>query len=183
MRLSMPLTQPLEVDFKSMRTSELSSDLDLESDAGTDGEVALLDIGEVAARSGMAPSALRYYESEQIIASVDRKGLRRQFQPDVLTTLAVVAMCREAGFTLEEIKLVLATGGGPSWKSFAAHKRDQLRARAEHLGTVADQLDHALRCPSPNVFDCEHFRAALAAALPVRGDVDRPPAGRGIDGR
>ncbi|HEY1651346.1 MAG TPA: MerR family transcriptional regulator [Acidimicrobiales bacterium] len=130
----------------------------------------LLDIGEVAARTGMAPSALRFYEREQIIASVERKGLRRQFRPEVLTTLAVVAMCRQAGFTLEEIKQVLATGGQPGWKAFAARKRDQLRARAEHLDTVANQLDHALRCPSPNVFDCEHFRVALVDALPVRGD-------------
>lgn len=140
-----------------------------------------LDIGEVASLSGMAPSALRYYESEEIIASFDRKGLRRQFRPDVLTTLAVVAMCRRAGFTLDEIKLVLATGGRPSWKAFAARKRDQLRAQAEHLGTMADQLDHALRCPSPNVFDCEHFRAALRDALPVRAD-ERVPVGRGSDG-
>jgi DNA-binding transcriptional MerR regulator len=146
-------------------------------------EANVLDIGVVAARSGMAPSTLRYYESERIIASVDRKGLRRQFPPDVLTTLAVVAMCRRAGFSLEEIKLVLATGGEPSWKSFAARKRDQLRAQAEHLGTVADQLDHAIRCPSPNVFDCEHFQAALADALPVRGGEDRVPAGRTPRGR
>ena len=138
----------------------------------------LVDIGEVAARSGMAPSTLRFYEREHIIASVDRKGLRRQFRPDVFTTLAVVAMCRQAGFTLEEIKLVLATGGRSSWKAFATRKRDQLLAQAEHLGTIAEQLDHALRCPSPNVFDCEHFRAALARALPVRGDTDRAMAGR-----
>jgi DNA-binding transcriptional MerR regulator len=171
----MPLTQPLEVDFKSMRSTDISSE-------SVDGGSDLLDIGEVASRSGMAPSALRYYESESIIASVDRKGLRRQFPPDVLTTLAVVAMCRQAGFTLEEIKLVLATGGGSSWKAFAGRKRDQLRAQAEHLGAVADQLDHALRCPSPNVFDCEHFQAALTDALPVRGDADRVLAGRGPRG-
>lgn len=127
----------------------------------------LLDIGEVAARSGLAPSALRYYEREQIIESADRKGLRRQFRPEVLTTLAVVAMCREAGFSLGEIKALLRTGGRPEWKSLAVRKRDELRARAEHLGGLADQLDHALRCPSRNVFDCEHFRAALDAALPV----------------
>jgi DNA-binding transcriptional MerR regulator len=141
-----------------------------------EGNVVLLDIGEVASRSGLAPSALRFYESERIIESVDRKGLRRQFPPEVLTTLAVVAMCRQAGFTLEEIKRVLATGGGPTWKAFAERKRDQLRAQAAHLDTIADQLDHALRCPSPNVFDCEHFRAALADALPVRSD-DRPAPG------
>jgi DNA-binding transcriptional MerR regulator len=161
-----------------MRSTHISSDLDVDDD-----ESDLLDIGDVAARSGMAPSALRYYESEGIIASVDRKGLRRQFPPGVLTTLAVVAMCRQAGFTLEEIKLVLATRGRPSWKTFAERKRDQLRARADHLGTVADQLDHALRCPSPNVFDCEHFRAALADALPVRGDANGVVAGRDPGGR
>ena len=140
-------TQSLEVDFKSMPD--------------------LLDIGEVAHRSGMAASALRFYEREEIIASVDRKGLRRQFAPDVLTTLAVVAMCRQAGFWLEEIKELLATEGRPEWKSFAAHKRDELRAQAEHLGALAEQLDHALECPSRNVFECEHFRAALDGALPV----------------
>jgi DNA-binding transcriptional MerR regulator len=128
----------------------------------------LLDIGEVASRAGMAPSALRFYEREHIIESVERKGLRRQFRPDVLTTLAVVAMCRQAGFTIEEIKALLATGGRPAWKAFASHKRDELRAQAEHLDAIADRLDHALRCPSPNVFDCEHFRAALDEALPVR---------------
>jgi DNA-binding transcriptional MerR regulator len=153
-----------------------------DEDAEIDAGVALLDIGEVASRSGMAPSALRFYESEHIIASADRKGLRRQFRPDVLTTLAVVAMCRQAGFTLEEVKLVLATGGAPSWKAFAERKRDELRTQADHLDAMADQLDHALRCPSPNVFDCEHFRAALADALPVRGDDHRVPAQRGSRG-
>jgi DNA-binding transcriptional MerR regulator len=129
----------------------------------------LLDIGDVAARSGLAASALRYYEHEGIINSVERKGLRRQFRRDVLTTLAVVALCRRAGFTLEETRTVLATGGDAEWKIFAARKRDQLRAQAAHLGTMADQLDHALRCPSPNAFDCEHFRATLDDALPVAG--------------
>jgi DNA-binding transcriptional MerR regulator len=138
--------------------------------------VALLDIGEVAARSGMAPSALRFYEREGIVASEERKGLRRQFRPEVLTTLAVVALCREAGFTLEEIKVLLATRGRPTWKRFAARKRDELRARAEHLATMADQLEHALHCPSRNVFDCEHFRAALDDALPVADETPRGAA-------
>ena len=160
-----------------MRSTRISDDPAAEVDVG------LLDIGEVASRSGLAPSALRYYESEGIIASVDRRGLRRQFPPDVLTTLAVVAMCRQAGFTLEEIKLVLATGGGPEWKAFAERKRDELRGQAEHLGAIADQLDHALRCPSPNVFDCEHFRASLAEALPVHSDGDRVHARQGLRGR
>jgi DNA-binding transcriptional MerR regulator len=126
----------------------------------------LLDIGEVAARTGLATSALRFYEHEQIIESADRKGLRRQYGPEVLDTLAVVAMCRRAGFSLSEIKQFLATGGRPEWKTLAARKRDELRARVAHLSAIAEQLDHALGCPSPNVFDCEHFRARLEEALP-----------------
>lgn len=138
----------------------------------------LLDIGDVVARSGMAASALRYYEREQIIESADRKGLRRQYRPDVLTTLAVVAMCRRAGFSLGEIKSLLATGGRPEWKSFAVRKRNELRARAEHLSDLADRLDHALRCPSPNVFDCGHFRHALEEALPVESAAPAERRGR-----
>ncbi|HEY7947139.1 MAG TPA: MerR family DNA-binding protein, partial [Acidimicrobiales bacterium] len=85
----------------------------------------------------------------------------------VLPTLAVVAMCQRAGFSLAEIKTLLATGGDPVWKDLAVLKRDELRAQVHHLTAIADQLDHALGCSSPNVFECEHFQAALHDALPV----------------
>ena len=129
----------------------------------------LLDIGEVAVRTGMAPSTLRYYEREGIVASAQqRKGLRRQYRPEVLETLAVVALCQQAGFSLSEIKALLATGGERSWKTIAARKRDELRGQIRHLVALADYLDHALGCPSPNLFDCEHFRSALRDVLPSR---------------
>jgi DNA-binding transcriptional MerR regulator len=127
----------------------------------------LLDIGEVASKSGMAASTLRYYEREGIVTSADRNGLRRQYRVEALDILAIVAMCQRAGFTLAEIKTLLATGGGRAWKDLAARKRDELRDQISHMTTIADQLDHALGCPSPNVFDCEHFQAALQQALPV----------------
>jgi DNA-binding transcriptional MerR regulator len=128
----------------------------------------LLDIGEVALRSGMATSALRYYERQGIIVSVERKGLRRQYQPAVLDTLAMVALFQRAGFNLAEIKALLATGGDAKWKDLAAQKRDELRGKASHLLLLAEQIDHALGCKSANAFDCEHFQAALRQALPVK---------------
>jgi DNA-binding transcriptional MerR regulator len=134
----------------------------------------LLDIGDVATRSGMPPSTLRYYEREGLIESAERKGLRRQYDAGVLDTLAVVALCRQAGFSLAEIQRLLATGGDPGWKDLAARKRDELRARVEHLATVADRLDHAMTCPSSNLFECGHFKAALQEALPI-ADGTRPP--------
>jgi DNA-binding transcriptional MerR regulator len=115
----------------------------------------------------MAPSTLRFYEHEGIIASTERKGIRRQYGHDVLDTLAVVALCQRAGFSLSEIKALIATGGDTSWKELAARKRDELRAQVQHLTMLADQIDHALGCQSPNAFDCEHFQSALRQALPV----------------
>ena len=87
----------------------------------------------------------------------------------VLGLVAVVALV--AGFILAE----LSASGAPTssqtavvrWVILAARKRDELRVQAAHLGAVADQLDHALGCPSQNVFECEHFRSALREALPV----------------
>lgn len=67
-----------------------------------------LDIGEVAARTGIKPSALRYYEEAGLIASVSRHGLRRQFPPEVLLQLKMIAMGKSAGFSLEEIAGMLA---------------------------------------------------------------------------
>ena len=131
----------------------------------------LLDIGDVAAQSGMATSTLRYYERQGIIASDERKGLRRQYQPNVLDTLSVVTLCQGAGFNLAEIKALLATGGDLEWKVLAAQKRDELRSKARQLVALADQIDHALGCRSANAFDCEHFRAALRRALPVERPV------------
>jgi DNA-binding transcriptional MerR regulator len=137
----------------------------------------LLDIGEVALRSGMAASTLRYYERQGIITSVERKGLRRQYQPAVLDTLAMVALFQRAGFNLAEIKALLATGGDAKWKVLAAQKRDDLRGKAGHLLLLAEQIDHALGCKSANAFDCEHFQAALRRALPVVKPVRSSPAG------
>jgi DNA-binding transcriptional MerR regulator len=65
--------------------------------------MSLLDIAEVAERSGLAPSALRYYEKRDLIASEGRNGLRRAFRPEVLDRLSLISCARAAGFTLAEI--------------------------------------------------------------------------------
>lgn len=125
----------------------------------------LLDIGEVAALSGMPASTLRYYERGGIVASVARKGLRRQYLPEVLETLAVVALCRRTGFNLSEIKELLATGGRPPVRALAAQKRDQLREQARRLTLLADLIDHFVDCPSANAFECEHLQHVLRQGL------------------
>src|SRR3546814_14955131 len=69
-----------------------------------------LDIAEVAQRSGVPASALRYYEEKRLIASIGRRGLRRLFDPGVIERLALIALGRAAGFSLDEIRSMIEPG-------------------------------------------------------------------------
>src|SRR5688572_7223587 len=84
-----------------------SSQLEVKEPAGT------MDIAEVAKRSGLPASALRFYEEKGLINSVGRQGLRRRFEPKVLDQLALVALGQAAGFTLDEIRSMFAPDGRP----------------------------------------------------------------------
>lgn len=88
-----------------------------------------LDIGDVAQRSRLTVSTLRFYEERGLIAPVGRRGLRRQFDAGVLERLALIALGRAAGFSLDEIALMLTPGG-------ARLDRKKLAAKARkcHLG-------------------------------------------------
>jgi DNA-binding transcriptional MerR regulator len=127
--------------------------------------MALVDIGAVSRATGLAPSALRYYEEHGLLHSVARKGLRRQYEPEVVDRLAVILLCRDTGFTLAETAALLATRGDPGWKDLVRRKLDQTRRQAADLQRIAEGLDHALDCPNPNVLQCRHFRAELATTL------------------
>ncbi len=70
-----------------------------------------LDIGEVVQQSGVPASTLRFYEERGLITSRGRRGLRRQFDPGVLDRLALIALGRAAGFSLNEIALMFAPEG------------------------------------------------------------------------
>ncbi len=136
----------------------------------------LLDIGEVRARTGLAASTLHYYERQGLIYSVERVGLRRQYELDTVDRLAVIVLCQRAGFRLEQIAELLATGGEPAWKDLARAKLAEIRGQIRSLRAMERGLTHALECPSDNVLRCEHFRAELDAAIPVdRKRLDHPP--------
>ena len=57
----------------------------------------------------------------------------------------------------------------PAFKDIARRKLGEFRTQIEHAQLVAERLEHALRCPSPNVFDCEHFQSAVSAVSAVFG--------------
>jgi DNA-binding transcriptional MerR regulator len=124
-----------------------------------------LDIAEVAERSGVPASALRFYEGKKLIASVGRRGLRRLFEPDVLERLALIALGRTAGFTLEEIAQMFAPGGRLHIRrEKLTGKADELDRTIRHLAAMRDGLRHAAKCSAPSHMECPTFRRLIRVA-------------------
>ena len=123
-----------------------------------------LDINEVARRTGLPASALRHYEEKGLIVSVGRRGLRRLFDPSVIQRLALVAMGRAAGFSLEEIARMFAAGVKPRIdKKLLAAKAEEIDATIRHLTRMRDGLRHAATCRAPSHMECPTFQRILRA--------------------
>jgi len=124
-----------------------------------------MDINEVAQRSGVPASTLRFYEEKRLINSVGRRGLRRVFHPGVLERLAVIALGRAAGFSLDEIaRMFTADGRTQIDRQMLAGKADELDATIRKLSAMRDGLRHAAACPAPSHMQCPTFRRYLSAA-------------------
>ena len=124
-----------------------------------------LDIAEVAQRSGVPASTLRFYEEKRLIASIGRRGLRRLFDPGVLERLALIALGRSAGFSLDEIALMFAPDGRPRIdRAMLAAKAEEVDSTIRKLRAVRDGLRHAAACPALSHMECPTFRRLLRAA-------------------
>lgn len=124
-----------------------------------------MDITEVARRSGLPASTLRFYEEKGLIASIGRRGLHRLFDPGVLERLALIALGRSAGFSLDEIALMFAPDGRPSIdRQMLAAKAEELDRTIRRLTEMRDGLRHAAACRAPSHMECPTFRRILRAA-------------------
>jgi DNA-binding transcriptional MerR regulator len=124
-----------------------------------------MDITEVAKRSGIPASTLRFYEEKGLIASIGRRGLRRLFGPGVLERLALIALGRSAGFTLDEIARMFAPDGRPQIdRRLLARKAKELDGTIRKLSAMRDGLKHAAACPAPSHLECPTFRRLLGLA-------------------
>lgn len=131
-----------------------------------------LDIGEVAKRSGVPASALRFYEEKGLIGSVGRRGLHRLFDFSVLERLALIALGRSAGFSLEEIAGMFSEDGRPKIdRRMLAAKAEELSGTIRRLSAMRDGLRHAAACSAPSHMECPTFRRLLGLAKARR----RPP--------
>jgi DNA-binding transcriptional MerR regulator len=124
-----------------------------------------MDIAEVAKKSGVPASTLRFYEEKGLIASIGRQGLRRRFAPAVLDQLALIALGQAASFSLDEIGSMFAPDGRPSIDRKALNdKADDLDETIKRLKAMSNGLRHAAVCPAPNHSACPTFQRLLRAA-------------------
>jgi DNA-binding transcriptional MerR regulator len=123
------------------------------------------DIAEVAQRSGVPASTLRFYEERGLVASVGRRGLRRLFDSAVFERLALIALGRASGFTLDEIARMFAPDGRLRIdRSMLAAKAHELDLTIRKLKGMRDGLRHAAACRAPSHLECPTFRRLMASA-------------------
>jgi DNA-binding transcriptional MerR regulator len=124
-----------------------------------------LDITEVGQRSGLPASTLRFYEEKGLIASVGRRGLKRLFDVGVVERLALIALGRAAGFSLEEMALMFAPDGRPRIdREVLNAKAEEMDRTIRRLSALRDGLRHAAACTAPSHMECPKFRRLLRAA-------------------
>ena len=111
-----------------------------------------LTIGELSERSGLAVSAIRFYEDKGLIGSARTPGGQRRFRRDVLRRLAFIQAAQQVGLTLGEIGSALdalPADAGPTaaqWNELSAAWRPLLDDRIRLLLALRDQLDHCIGC-------------------------------------
>lgn len=118
-----------------------------------------LTVGQVAERSGVAPSALRFYERRGLIGADRTASGQRRYRGDVLCRVAMIRVCQQAGLSLAQIRTALAEAvpdgripGPQEWEKLAQHLRQQVGIRISELdrllGALAGRNDDPTR-PSP----------------------------------
>jgi MerR family transcriptional regulator, redox-sensitive transcriptional activator SoxR len=134
----------------------------------------LLTIGDMAARSGVAPSALRYYERLGLIHSVRTGGNQRRYQRAELRRIAFIRVSQQVGVSLDEIKDAFASLPGgrvptkADWARLSARWHDRLEQRIALLERLRDNLTGCIGCGCLSLQKCTLYNPGdeLAASGP-----------------
>ncbi|MEO0692950.1 MAG: redox-sensitive transcriptional activator SoxR [Pseudomonadota bacterium] len=145
-----------------------------------------LSIGEIAARTGLAVSAIRYYEDEGLVTPWRNAGGRRRYQRSDLRRLSFVMVAQRFGFTLAQIRAELdrlprhRAPTKADWARISGTFRDQLDDRIAELERMRDTLDGCIGCGCLSLDVCKLYNPDDAAAARGAGPRyllgDRPAA-------
>ncbi len=128
-----------------------------------------LSIGEVADRTGLAVSAIRFYEDEGLIRPFRNAGNQRRFDRSDIRRLSFVKIAQELGFPLSEIRAqlkALPEGRAPTradWQKISRRFRGDLDARIRTLERLRDRLDQCIGCGCLSLDVCKLYNPADVA--------------------
>jgi MerR family redox-sensitive transcriptional activator SoxR len=146
--------------------------------------MAHLTIGELSARSGVAASALRYYEDQHLIRSVRTSGNQRRFERATLRRVAFIRSAQRVGLTLEEIGEALATlpeSRTPTkadWTRLSRSWRPRIDEQIERLERLRDRLDSCIGCGCLSLRRCALSNPGDVLAARGPGAVNLEPQQR-----
>lgn len=126
-----------------------------------------LTIGELADRTGVATSALRYWEELGLLPAPARVSGRRHYPPSAIGLVGVILLLRDVGFTLREIKVLIASRSlpGDGWRDLHRRKLTELDQRIAQAQAARTALAHGLACPHEDIFECPNFATVVTARL------------------
>jgi len=130
-------------------------------------EVNPLTIGELARRTGVAASALRYYEEVGLLPAPARVAGQRRYPESAVRVVGTILLYRDAGFTLAEQKALMAarTHADGEWARVARRKLAELDARIAAAQAAREAIEHGLRCPHDDITRCPNFTSGVTARL------------------
>jgi DNA-binding transcriptional MerR regulator len=126
-----------------------------------------LTIGELAKRTGVATSALRYYEQLGLIPAPVRVSGQRRYPESAVGLVGMALLLRDVGFSLRESKAFLGSrpSAVDSWRSLAQGKLADLDEQIAKAQTAKDVITHALHCPHDDITTCPKGANVIAARL------------------
>ena len=126
-----------------------------------------LTIGELARRTGVATSALRYWEQLGLLPAPARVSGQRRYPPSAVELVGVVLLLRAVGFTLQEVKafVVSRSPAGDGWRELCRRKLTELDQRIAQAQVARTAIAHGLACPHQDIFECANFTGGVAAFL------------------
>jgi MerR family redox-sensitive transcriptional activator SoxR len=135
-------------------------------------------IGEVATRTGMSASRIRYYEARGLLSEPERSAGRRRYSDDVLRRLAIIDAAQRVGFTLAEIRDLLGARDEPAHerlRQLALLKLPELDDLIARATSVRRALRICSRCDCESIDVCRMFDERI---LPLRGQAAAKTASR-----
>jgi DNA-binding transcriptional MerR regulator len=118
------------------------------------GTPRLLSIGELAERSGVATTALRYYDELGLVRPALRSSGRRRYAESAVAEVGAILFFREVGFSLAEISSFLTARDRRSRQEIVDRKLTELNEQQHRIDVAREALAHGQRCPAGDPMRC-----------------------------